>query len=384
MRIAFLSGADKNAGDYLIAHRSKLLLKGLLKDCEIVEFARNKPLDERLSEINSCDVVVFAGGPGYVSNMYPEKFPLVDGLSSIHSRLFALGMGSRSSMQNAEKTAFTPRARELLNRFEADGFGLGCRDMLTKRILENNRFESAVFTGCPAWYDLSKVHIPELLTKPSKNEVRRIAVSDPAVLRNIPAATHLLSNLKEAFPCAETILVMHRGWTEDEFTSHELANAQIELVKWARREGIEAIDISYSHAGFSIYDDCDLHIGYRVHAHLYNISQRKPSYLIEEDSRGYGANEALGCTSHIGLEEPGIAESLVSKVIRKSAFSAFGEKNRRESARKMTQHVLGDIECDYLEAGNECKCASESFSRIEEHVLRLKEVSTISCNKESR
>ena len=248
--------------------------------------------------------------------------------------------------------------------------------MLSKRILEYNGLRSAVFTGCPAWYDLDKVDTPELLSKPTRSKVKKIAVSDPAVLRNIPAVKCLITNLKEAFPSAEVWLVMHRGWTEDEFTTRELASVQTELIGWARSVGVEPIDISYSHEGFSVYDDCDLHVGYRVHAHLYNISQRKPSYLIEEDSRGYGANEALGCASHIGIEEPGAVERLYAKIGRKGFASFFGEKSRRESANKMTRHVLDDIENGYFEVDNECRLASASFSRIKTHVLKLQDISS--------
>ena len=39
-----------------------------------------------------------------------------------------------------------------------------------------------------------------------------------------------------------------------------------------------------------IYDDCSLHIGFRVHAHIYNISRGNQSILIDEDSRGKGFN----------------------------------------------------------------------------------------------
>lgn len=37
-----------------------------------------------------------------------------------------------------------------------------------------------------------------------------------------------------------------------------------------------------------------MHIGFRVHAHIYNLSRRNCSVLIEEDGRGAGVNQALG------------------------------------------------------------------------------------------
>lgn len=44
---------------------------------------------------------------------------------------------------------------------------------------------------------------------------------------------------------------------------------------------------------FEQYDSCFLHIGFRVHAHIYNLSQGNVSILINEDARGIGVNHAL-------------------------------------------------------------------------------------------
>ena len=42
---------------------------------------------------------------------------------------------------------------------------------------------------------------------------------------------------------------------------------------------------------------CDLHIGFRVHAHIYNLSKRNRSILLEEDGRGAGVNQSLGLSN---------------------------------------------------------------------------------------
>lgn len=53
-------------------------------------------------------------------------------------------------------------------------------------------------------------------------------------------------------------------------------------------------DISGSADGFLIYDNCDLHVGFRVHAHIYNLSKRNKTLLLNEDFRGFAVNETLG------------------------------------------------------------------------------------------
>ena len=66
MKIAVLHGAIINAGDFLIKNRAISLLKYFYPDSEIVEYYRNQSLEEKLPEINACDILVFAGGPGLV------------------------------------------------------------------------------------------------------------------------------------------------------------------------------------------------------------------------------------------------------------------------------------------------------------------------------
>lgn len=88
--------------------------------------------------------------------------------------------------------------------------------------------------------------------------------------------------------------MFHRGIDADEYTDSIVGERNNELKnKLSNIKGIFIQDISYSSEGFSIYDDCDIHIGFRVHAHIYNLSIMGYSILIEEDSRGYAVNETF-------------------------------------------------------------------------------------------
>lgn len=58
MKIAVLHGAIINAGDFLIKNRAISLLKYFYPDSEIVEYYRNQSLEEKLPEINACDLPV--------------------------------------------------------------------------------------------------------------------------------------------------------------------------------------------------------------------------------------------------------------------------------------------------------------------------------------
>jgi polysaccharide pyruvyl transferase WcaK-like protein len=58
--------------------------------------------------------------------------------------------------------------------------------------------------------------------------------------------------------------------------------------------GFDVRDVSGDLAKIGFYERCDLHVGYRVHAHIHFLSRRNPSILLHEDGRGRGVDEALG------------------------------------------------------------------------------------------
>ena len=159
------------------------------------------------------------------------------------------------------------------------GGGLSCRDIITYQVLKNQGFDKIYMTGCPAWYDLDHIDICDV--KGTNESPKTIIVSDPAMEVNQRSCLSILDYMTSRFPEAKIVFAFHRDCSKD-------FRASIESRK------IETIDISGSSDGFRIYDSCDMHVGYRVHAHIYNLSIRNKSILIEEDGRGAGVDQALG------------------------------------------------------------------------------------------
>lgn len=287
IRVVLLHGAEKNAGDFLIRERTTALLRYCYPQCDIYELFRNKPLTPYLDEINARDVLVFAGGPGYGNGFYSENYtPLVENLDDIKIPMMMLGMGwweAEASPHTIYNYAFEERMRTLLTRVAQDTNILGCRDYYSVNVLRNNGFGSALMTGCPAWYDLENINQLKYVGKPLQ-EAQKICISDCGSVENIQQAFRVIDFLKEFFHGKELVYVCHRGILP--------TNPSMETIM--AQAGVKLVDISRSGEGFRIYDDCDLHIGFRVHAHIYNLSRRKLSVLIEEDSRGSGVNDALG------------------------------------------------------------------------------------------
>lgn len=142
-------------------------------------------------------------------------------------------------------------------------------------------------TGCPAWYRLDLIenlHLREknFLTNPEPV----IMVSDPAFPQNVNYMRVVLKTIHTAYPDARIKVLLHRGITDyNKWMISKLSQLKMHY---------EIENISGSSEGFKQYDSCDLHVGFRVHAHIYNLSMGTPSILINEDARGNGVNDALG------------------------------------------------------------------------------------------
>lgn len=292
MKISLLSGAFKNAGDHLIVQRCKDLLQYVYPDCEIMVYPRNIYLDEYLQEINQTDCVILGGGPAYGSNMYPDTIKLVRNLDDIKVPIFALGLGwwgITGSQRELESEKFSEDTMRLLKRME-EKYPLPSRDWMSYKVLQNNGIQS-IMTGCTAWYNLPYVEQVE----PNGDEIKNICISDPVRIKQYPMAIKLVRTIRRRYPNAKVKAVFHRGMGKaDEHTNKKLAKQQRRLLKILKQENCECVDIAFSANGMEQYEKCDLHIGFRVHAHICNLSIRNRSILIEEDSRGSGVNEALG------------------------------------------------------------------------------------------
>ena len=298
MKIALLSGAVKNAGDYLITDRCFKILLSVYPDAEIKTYIRNEELSQQqIVEINTCDCIVIGGGPCYKWDLYPDSIPLVSDLRVIKPKIFMMGCGwygDTNSPGEVWNYKFSGSSRLLLDRVAYDSKCFGCRDYYAVRVLQANGYKNSLMTGCPAWYDLEKLH--ERLSP--HRQIRTIGISDPVDLKHFGSQSLSICNyLRKRYPEAEIHYLFHRGMKADQYTSKETALAIERMASELTALSINIHDISYSSDGFSIYNSCDMHVGHRVHAHIYNLSQRNISVLVEEDSRGAGVNEALGLWS---------------------------------------------------------------------------------------
>lgn len=182
---------------------------------------------------------------------------------------------------------------------------IGVRDIITKRALERQGF-SASLNGCPAWFSVpfsKKVQVQDFPARISK-----MVFSVPANDENVTSFVKIIKKFKEEMPEVQKFVSFNHGIDDDH--KNRWVFEQVKKLKY------EVIDMSGSAANACLYDAIDVHIGYRVHSHIYFLSSGKPSFLIPEDSRGWGILETIRTPSILWV--PGIlsAVKLQWKVLR--------------------------------------------------------------------
>lgn len=386
MQFVILTGAYKNAGDFLIAKRSRELLNNIFPNAKIIEIKRNEKLEKYLDIINESKALILAGGPLYLCDAYPNVMPLVSELEQIRTKIVTLGCGWSGNDDSSDamyyEYQFSHSMRKLLDRIIQDQGYLSCRDWLTVAVLEQNGYKDCLMTGCPAWYDIKNIEntreventgevedtgeventreventenaegtenvdIKRNVYKKEKWIYNKICISDPAYPENFPLALRMIEIIKQSYKQANIIFLFHRGHTEDQYTDRKTAIKYQQFYEKVNLM-VKTFDISYNSEGFKLYDDCDLHVGFRVHAHIYNLSRGNQSLLVEEDGRGAGVNDALGLARIRAYQNNRLRifnekqyfliSRLVTKLHHKVLRNAFFEEELVFNLRKMEE-----------------------------------------------
>ena len=298
-----LTGGKNNAGDHLIKHRAKSLLHWLKPEVGLIDFDGWKPLaDSQLDIINESKACLLTGGPALHRQMHPSVYALRENLDEIYAPIITMGVGwhcSKGTWEDTHTYTFTPKSLSLLEKIESSGYLSSVRDYHTLNALHRNGFKNFVMTGCPALY--SKPHISSNYEHPAS--INRIGFSLGVSLKTSKSMflqmQKTLEVIKERFRQAEVTVVFHHSPSIEYLNAHgadkKLYSALNNYKKWLEINNYSYVDISGSAEKLiSFYSDMDLHIGYRVHAHIFMNSINKPSVLLNEDGRGKALEKVIG------------------------------------------------------------------------------------------
>lgn len=288
--IVLLSGAKKNIGDFLITERARELFDYFLDD-KIIILDRFKNLDGDIDLINKGRFLVLCGGPAYASDIYKGIYPLVDDLTKIKVPIIPFGLGWCGRPSNPNEFRFNNESKDFLDSIHSNIKTSSCRDHITVNVLKNCGYNNITMTGCPVWYDINSIskHFEPI---DSINKIVFTTAADPKLIKQTYSLIKIVS---KHFPEATIIMSYHRGILPDKYTSYRATIGYLLMYATAKlvNRKVKIRDVAYKLNKLDFYDDCDFHIGYRVHAHLYFLSKRLPSILINEDGRGRGMVETM-------------------------------------------------------------------------------------------
>lgn len=290
-----------NGGDFLIYERAIAALKAAYPDAQFTVNLKNDAQFD-IDQINEYDAIVTGGGGAQFAEPYVKTSFFYQHFDEITTPIHYMGTGLYGADGEDATLYEYPYSDEMIRYFNQvveRGGQLASRDWVVDTILRNSGVKGVVMAGCPAWYD------PEMLAKPETDavfntsfadrEIRKIAVSNHGLTKNTQDHGKKLSQIEELilflkgnYPSAEIMLTFNDGYITKYSKDYNLT-----LQKWAEEQGVRCVELSSDAAKFKALDGIDLHVGFRVHTHIYCISKMIPSLLIEEDIRGFGMNETL-------------------------------------------------------------------------------------------
>ncbi len=295
-----------NLGDGFILATIKKLLYPF--KCEYILTSRKALTDYDIGKINSTRAVILAG-----ANQLNDHFSIVPGLNLITLEKikvpiipFAIGIHG-DPRQNQGMSEFT---KTILKELHQRSRFTSWRCPETINYLNTYLPEMAdqfLMTGCPVMYgDGGLSGISE------DCNANRIIVTVTERDNFWERETQTLSFVAKHYPEAERILSLHQDFValnqEDLITSafnkiqsyfpkNSVKRSPFTpeaLRSYAKRLGYKIFIPQSVEQCFGLYQTAFIHYGSRLHAHLWFLSQGKPSLLTHVDNRCVGFSDYLG------------------------------------------------------------------------------------------
>lgn len=278
------SHKKQNVGDGFIL----IAIKKLLRPFEAeFEFSTRRSLTaDEIEKINSTKALIIAG-----ANQLNDKYTIfpganLDSIRQIKVPIIFMGVGySGFDDQNSKMSNLTHSL--LIEAHKTVEFS-SWRCLRTMAYLNKNIPEikgKILMTGCPVIYG------DELLGgKPFSSGLGRVAVSITERGRWFSREKSTIDFVARKYGGSELFLVLHQdlatGGLREMLSGLKNLQPPASIIRWyAKLRGFKILVPKTAEECQDFYNTCDLHIGSRVHAHLYCLGASKRSFLTYVDDR---------------------------------------------------------------------------------------------------
>lgn len=278
IKICVLHGAINNAGDFLIYERGKKLIESFFNNnFDLTYILRCKTIN------GDFDGLIILGGPLITRKLHSQSQNIAEYIEKRNRNIpvFCIGLGiSGEKFNNYEEYFLDQESLLFWKRVYETTKLFSVRDEMTYNVLKNYGIE-AKLTGCPALFDLENLKKNNIVV--NNKGINKIAVTIPNLLDfPIPSIRYFLLTLyflfllKLEFSKIELGLFFQHGYTS-------ILNKIIKSL--ANMMNVKTYNISGKSLSSTELRKYDLHIGTRLHSHIYFLSLGKPSFLLSVDMR---------------------------------------------------------------------------------------------------
>lgn len=280
---------SKNIGDALITLATVDAIRRVKGEVDVDVVYREELWDKVKTGILESDAVVFACLA--IRKDMDVVYPFLENIlnSNAPVGVVAAGTSLNMSLDRLYDNAISGKSLKLLKELNDRVLFWTNRGWLTQGFCDYYDLNKACFSGDIAFSDPRY----ENISFEKKYEIKNIAISDPHYAdRYINSFFYLLERVKGEFAGAQIDVLMH--------------GVNLVIEKACENAGVNVNKIYLNkETGLDAYSEYDMHVGYRVHAHVSSLLRRKVSYLLEQDGRGadYGCSLNARCSCPSWVKE---------------------------------------------------------------------------------
>lgn len=292
-----------NIGDGFIFHSIKKLLSPL--KCTAIFSSWERLSFSDISQINSTKVLILAG-----ANQLHDDYSIVPGMTlrqlediKVPILPFGIGIYGHQHRNQYMSSKTVDILREIHRRIKFSSWRCPRTVNYIKRSLPELS-DKALMTGCPVMYGNN---FPISIDFPKNTNTNSVVVTVTDRGEFWERELSVLEFVAQHFKNSEKILSLHQNffipkWDLDLASIKSLVKFEIEkqyertplmLRIVAQKLGFKLFIPQTVEECWDLYKNMDFHMGSRLHAHLYFLSQEKASFLTYVDDRCLGFSEAL-------------------------------------------------------------------------------------------